>query len=105
MHPELLEALLVIGDRDVELLNRSGAVFCLREPYADLDEPAELVALFEGQLGTADAPICGVMVLPPISDGEPPPRIPLTATEFEKWALVLDCYDESRDKSQDLSQD
>ena len=100
MHPELLDALLLIGARDVELLNsRSGAVFCLREPYADLDEPAELTALFQGRLGTADEPICGVMVLPPISDGEPPPRIPLTAMEHEKWSVVLDCYQDAQDES------
>ena len=99
MHPELLETLITIGCRDVELLNCSGAVFCLREPYFDLDEGAELTALFQGRLGTAAEPICGVVVLPPTSDGEPPPRIPLTAMEFEKWSVVFDCYQDAQDES------
>lgn len=103
MHPELLETLITIGCRDVELLNSGNGVMVLRQPYADLDEPAELVALFEGKLGTADKPICGVMVLPPISDGEPPPRIPLSAMEFEKWAVVFDCYQDAQDESPDKS--
>ena len=103
MHPELHETLLVIGDRDVDLLNESGGVLCLREPYWDLEEPSELLALFEGKLGTADAPICGVLVLPPIINGEPPPRVPLSAIEFVKWRLVFDCYQDAQDESRDLS--
>ena len=92
MHPELMETLITVGDRDVDLLNDTGGAFVVRRPYLDLDEPAELVALFEGQLGTADEPICGVMVLPPISNGEPPPRVPLSRVEFEKFAFIFACY-------------
>ena len=92
MHPELMETLITVGDRDVDLLNDTGGAFVVRRPYLDLHEPAELVALFEGQLGTADEPICGVMVLPPISKAEPPPRVPLSATEFEKWCFIFSCY-------------
>lgn len=105
MHPELMETLISIGCRDVDLLNSSHGGMVLRRPYRDLDEPAELQELFEGRLGIGDEPICGVMVLPPISNGEPPPRIPLTETEFQKWFFILSCYNESQHTSQDLSQD
>ena len=87
-----METLLAVGDRDVDLLNAGNGSLILREPYRDLDEPAELMSLFGGQLGTADEPICGVMVLPPISNGEPPPRVPLSRLEFEKWCFVFACY-------------
>ena len=87
-----METLLAVSDRDVDLLNAGNGSLILREPYFDLDEPAELQELYEGQLGTADEPICGVMVLPPISNGEPPPRVPLSRVEFEKFAFIFACY-------------
>lgn len=105
MHPELFQLLLQIGDRDLALLNSSHGVMVLRRPYSDLDEAAELTELFQGELGTADQPTHGVLVLPPANKGEPPPRIPLTEMEFEKWFFILSCYDESQHTSQDLSQD
>ena len=91
-----METLLTVGDRDVDLLNAGDGTLILREPYFDLDEPVELRELFEGQLGTADGPICGVMVLPPAVGGEPPPRVPLSRLEFEKWWFGCRCYQGSR---------
>lgn len=42
MHPELMETLITVGDRDFDLLNDTGGAFVVRRPYLDLDEPAEL---------------------------------------------------------------
>lgn len=91
-----METLVGIGCRDVDLLNAGNGSLILREPYFDLDEPAELQELYEGKLGTADEPICGVMVLPPISNGEPPPRVPLSRIEFEKFAFIFACYQDAQ---------
>lgn len=90
-HPELMPAVLEAGRRDVELLNSGRTCLALRSPYVDLDEAAQLAALFEGQLGT-DQPICGVMVLPPPADGEPPARVPLGQLESMKWRVVFEAF-------------
>ena len=91
MHPEQKDILMAIGHRDVDLLNASRGSLILRSLHIDLDEEAELRDLFQGSCGTTD-PIDAVIVLPPPSDGEPPVRVPLSATEALKWCLICDVY-------------
>ena len=91
LHPELMESLLEAGRRDVDLLNAGSTGMVLRVPYADLDEPVQLADLFRGSCGT-DAPIVGVLVLPPIAEAAPPTRVPLGELEMAKWKVIFDLY-------------
>ena len=37
MHPELMETLITVGDRDVDLSNDTVGAFVVRRPYLDLE--------------------------------------------------------------------
>ncbi|QNG26428.1 hypothetical protein [Synechococcus sp. HK01-R] len=91
MHPEIKDILMAIGCRDVDLLNAHSSCLVMRPLHTDLDEEAELRVLFQGSCGTAD-PIAAVIVLPPPSHGEPPVRVPLSASEAQKWDVICDVY-------------
>ena len=48
MHPELMETLITVGDRDVDLLNDTGGAFVVRRPYLDLDSPLSSLRCLKG---------------------------------------------------------
>ena len=91
MHPEQRDILLAIGRRDVDLLNANRSCLVMRSLHDDLEEEAELRDLFQGSCGTSE-PIAAVIVLPPPADGEPPVRVPLSASEARKWDVIWDVY-------------
>lgn len=93
MHPEIRDAMALIAERDLALLADCGGALLMRPLYRDLDEEEQLRDLYQGQVGT-DGPIVAVLVLLPPPAGTKPGRVPLSATEGEKWAAIGLAYEE-----------